>query len=584
MPPYPDPTAWYEANAAQLAPLYEGLAPTTVHGWLQDLLPKPPAVVIDIGAGTGRDAAWLASAGHEVLAIEPATSMRAEGARLHGNARIRWLNDRLPSLAATLHLGIAADVILLSGVWQHVPPGDRPRAFRKLVSLLKSGGLLAFALRHGPAEPERGVHPVTAEEIERLARDHGMTVAQVRTAPDHLGRQDISWTCVALRLPDDGTGALPLLRHVILHDDKSSTYKLGLLRALCRAADSAAGLTRDAGDEHVALPMGLIALNWLRLYLPLVTANLPQSVGNVRAAERLGFAKDGFRVLMGGAASALDLRIGARFGTEAGRAIHAALREAARTIADMPARFVTHPNGGLVLPVQRGRAVASPESLVLDAEYLWSFGEMRVPRDLWRALQRHAAWVEPSLIAEWTRLMRDYAERQGRCLDEGQIGAAMTWSDPARDVRRPREIALSLMKRQRALHCVWSGRRLEAATLDIDHCFPWAAWPCGDLWNLLPAHRRVNQHQKRDRLPSEDLLRRARGAILEWWNSAYLSTADLGLARRFGVEALASLPALHGPEEMSRSGGIPDPEDVYAAMGLQRLRLRQDQQVPEWTG
>lgn len=180
--------------------------------------------------------------------------------------------------------------------------------------------------------------------------------------------------------------------------------------------------------------------------------------------------------------------------------------------------------------------------------------------------------------------MRNFAERQKRRLDEGQIGAAMTWSDPARDVRRPREIALSLMGRRQAMHCVWSGRRLEAATLDIDHCFPWAAWPCGDLWNLLPAHREVNQRRKRDRLPSEDLLRRARGAILEWWSSAYLSAADLGLARQFGDEALASLPALRGPGRMPQSGERPGPEDVYAAMGLQRLRLRRDQQVPEWMG
>jgi hypothetical protein len=37
---------------------------------------------------------------------------------------------------------------------------------------------------------------------------------------------------LALRLPDDGTGALPLLRHIIFNDDKSSTYKLALLRVL----------------------------------------------------------------------------------------------------------------------------------------------------------------------------------------------------------------------------------------------------------------------------------------------------------------------------------------------------------------
>ena len=56
---------------------------------------------------------------------------------------------------------------------------------------------------------------------------------------------------MALRLPDDGTGALPLLRHVILNDQKSATYKLGLLRALCRAADGQAGLARERARTHV---------------------------------------------------------------------------------------------------------------------------------------------------------------------------------------------------------------------------------------------------------------------------------------------------------------------------------------------
>src|SRR5271157_5319924 len=48
-------------------------------------------------------------------------------------------------------------------------------------------------------------------------------------------------------------------------------------------------------------------------------------------------------------------------------------------------------------------------------------------------------------------------------------------------------------------HAVADGsarRGLEIATLDIGHCLPrTAAWPCGDLWNLLVALRRVNHAQ-----------------------------------------------------------------------------------------
>jgi SAM-dependent methyltransferase len=575
--PPADAIGWYDAHASELSGRYEALNSDVLLSWLAGLLPDVPAVVFDIGAGTGRDAAGLAARGFEVIAVEPSATMRAEGTQLHPNSRIKWVDDRLPALQATLRLGIAADAVLLSAVWMHVPPGDRPRAFRKIVSLLKSGGLLAITLRHGPAEPERAMHTVSLEEMERLARDHGLAVVRVRHGEDRLGRSDVSWTQVALRLPDDGTDALPLLRHVILHDGKSSTYKLGLLRALCRAADGAAGLASDGSEDHVALPLGLVALNWLRLYLPLLKADLPQSPANVRGGEKLGFARNGLRTLLT-SASPFDLRVGARFGRDTAGAVHAALCEAAETITRMPATYMTYPGGGRVLPVEKWNPRAPGDQLTLDAGYLRSFGTMRVPRTLWRALQRFAVWIEPSLIAEWTRLMRVYADSQGRRLDGGCIGAAMTWSDPVRDVSRPREIALRIMALDEPLHCIWSGRRLEPGTLDIDHCFPWMAWPCGDLWNLLPAHRQVNQHQKRDRLPSEDVLRRSRDAILDWWSAGYLTATDPVLPLRFGEEARASLPALDS------TSGLPAADDVFTAMTLQRLRLRQDQQVPEWTG
>ena len=118
--------------------------------WLADLLPPPPALIVDVGAGTGRDAAAFAAAGYEVLAIEPSLGMRAEADRLHSSSRIQWVIDSLPALPVTSRLGVAADILSLSAVWQHVPPPDRPRAFRELVGLLRSGGLMVMTLRNGP--------------------------------------------------------------------------------------------------------------------------------------------------------------------------------------------------------------------------------------------------------------------------------------------------------------------------------------------------------------------------------------------------------------------------------------------------
>ena len=300
MPPLPDAISWYDANAASAAARFEAHSAATLNHWLTDLLPTSPAVIMDVGAGSGRDAAWLASLGHEVLAIEPSAAMRAEAHRLHPQENLRWLDDKLPDMAAPIRTGLSADAILLSAVWMHVRPADRPRAFRKLVSLLRPGGLLAMTLRHGPEEPGRGMHPVSLLEIEHLAAGHGLAIVRVHRQADLQERPGLSWTCVAMRLPDDGTGALPLLRHIILHDDKSATYKLALLRSLCRIADGWAGMTRETEDGHVTLPLGLVGLTWLRLYLPLAKADLPQSAANIRGAHRLGFAREGFAALLSG--------------------------------------------------------------------------------------------------------------------------------------------------------------------------------------------------------------------------------------------------------------------------------------------
>lgn len=564
---------WYDDNAARLAVSYEAAAADKVHAWLDGMLPATPGTVFDIGSGTGRDAAWLASLGHEVVGVEPSGAMRAQAASLHQDPRLRWFDDRLPSLSLLTALGLAADLIVVSGVWQHVAPTDRTRAFRKLAGLLRSGGLLAITLRDGPAGDGREMHPTSLAEIETLATAAGMAVERVHVAQDAMGRPGVTWTNVALRLPDDGTGALPLLRYLILNDQKSSTYKLGLLRALCRAADGSGGLAHDVGDGSVELPLGIVAMNWLRLYLPLLKAELPQSPSDA-GGSGLGFVREGFRALMAGAAGPLDLRVGSMFGEDRAAALHGALRDAAGTIARMPATFLTYPDGNQIFPVASARRTAAPLSILVDAGYLHSFGTMRVPGDLWRAMRRFTPWIEPALVSEWTRLMKSYAAGRGQKLDEGAVTAAMKWSDPERDVLAARRLALGLIDAGGVLHCVWTGRRLGPQVLDIDHCLPWSAWPCGDLWNLMPSHREVNQRLKREKLPSSATLQAAGPAIRDWWASAYMAGAWITRAR-FMEEATASLPTL-------RAGRASEPADVFDALSLQRLRLRQDQRVPEW--
>ena len=563
---------YYDNHAPRLAKTYESLEAARLNAWFADSLPDAPACVLDVGAGSGRDAAWLAGRGYDVVAVEPSPAMVREAARYHPQAPIHWIEgDSLPGLERTLRLGKAFDFILLSAVWMHVSPGERLRAFRKLVSLMKPGGRLAISLRHGPGAEGQTLHPVSAAEIEALCRAHGAYVERAHhEVPDLGGRAEVTWTQLIIRLPDDGTGALPLLRHIILNDSKETTYKLALLRSLCRIADGSAGYARPVDDDRVALPLGLLGLCWLRLFKPLLARGLPQSADNV-GTGKLGFVKESFLALQ--STSHLDLRIGMTFPADTAATLHAALRDAVTTLVSMPARYITYGDGARVFDARRSRTRAPPGVVRLDAEYLRSFGEFFVPLTLWMAFQRNTVWIEPAIEAEWVRLMQHFARGQARNIEERMLFEAMRWPDPKRDVALARSRALDLMDRG-SLHCVWSGKRLRPASLDIDHCLPWAVWSCDDLWNMLPTHRAVNG-RKSDRLPSSERLRSSQTAIQEWWRSGYCS-AEPVIRTRFETEARATLPSL--------DAAAVTPDEVFSGLLLQQMRLRHDQQAPVWHG
>ncbi|MBB5021368.1 class I SAM-dependent methyltransferase [Desulfurispira natronophila] len=194
----------YNHNAAHYAQRYESVAFEDVHGQLLDFIARlgNSAFVLDVGSGSGRDAAWFAAQGHEVVAVEPSHGMRTEAIKRHADTAVQWVDDSLPALAATHRLGISFDLILLSAVWMHVRPTDRARAMRKLATLLNPGGRMAITLRLGPPDPQRQMYDVSEHELDILAREHGLKKIELATASsaDKLGRDDISWLTVLYEL------------------------------------------------------------------------------------------------------------------------------------------------------------------------------------------------------------------------------------------------------------------------------------------------------------------------------------------------------------------------------------------------
>src|SRR5271165_2002157 len=104
-------TEGYAEEAENLFGRYENILFADVHRSVLHLLPTAPSLVLDIGSGTGRDAAALAAMGHRVVAVEPTAEMRLRAIALHPSPQIEWLDDSLPDLAEVVRRGEQFDLV-----------------------------------------------------------------------------------------------------------------------------------------------------------------------------------------------------------------------------------------------------------------------------------------------------------------------------------------------------------------------------------------------------------------------------------------------------------------------------------------
>ena len=188
------------AASPELIGRYEAIAAEEVLAPVIDLLPTEPACIADIGAGTGRDAAWLARRGHRLVAIEPAGPLREAGRAMHAALPIRWVDDRLPHLAQLASEESAFDLILLVGVWQHLDEMERRRAVRRLAGLAAPGGRLILSFRHGPGGEGRPVHPGDPRVTIAAAHVAGFSLIRRRCAEavqEANRAAGVSWTWLA---------------------------------------------------------------------------------------------------------------------------------------------------------------------------------------------------------------------------------------------------------------------------------------------------------------------------------------------------------------------------------------------------
>jgi SAM-dependent methyltransferase len=191
----------YSEVASRFCELSESIDFREIHRCILHLLPGAGAVVLDVGAGTGRDAAALAALGHNVVAVEPMAQFLAGARAKHRSSKIRWVSGSLPGLHELPAEPDQFDFVLCHAVWQHLNTSERAEAIARVATLLKPKGVFALGLRHGRPGAGTRYFPASVAETVRLAATVSLVVElrledQSSALPN---KTHVTWTRLAFR-------------------------------------------------------------------------------------------------------------------------------------------------------------------------------------------------------------------------------------------------------------------------------------------------------------------------------------------------------------------------------------------------
>ncbi|TQN44254.1 methyltransferase family protein [Blastococcus colisei] len=127
----------------------------------------PPGDAVDLAAGEGRHALWLAGRGWRVTAVDFSAVGLARGEERSGAERVSWVTADVTTWTAP-----PASVDLVLVAYLHLPEPDTVAVLDRAVTWLRTGGRL-LVLGHDVANIEAGVggpqEPAILHSVARLA-------------------------------------------------------------------------------------------------------------------------------------------------------------------------------------------------------------------------------------------------------------------------------------------------------------------------------------------------------------------------------------------------------------------------------
>jgi hypothetical protein len=317
--------------------------------------------------------------------------------------------------------------------------------------------------------------------------------------------------------------ALKQISFIVENDKTSSTYKYVLLKSVIDASQRYDHLIR-LENSRAHIPLGLIIERWMFDYFPFVFKRIRQQhshasqILNKPIEEAYEEIFDLLRLNRNDPWEQAYKAMQSAFkNTNQSSAIAKAFltlaKELAKTITTMPMKFIGKEHYELFQRdnTQYGQIklpnTASCNILFLTQQFGY-FSISETHYNIFRYLGQNL-YGTSTIALKWkekTDALNDQTHEAIHIIDR------LSNDDLA--IERDTSDIRSIL--EDGMECVWSGKILTPKTSDIDHVLPFSVWYNNDLWNLLPADKKIN-NQKRDKIPSPNLIEKRADVIIDYW-------------------------------------------------------------------
>lgn len=198
----------YDQEAKNISSRYEKADMSWMYEIITGMFPAKSRL-LELGCGSGRDAAILLKSGLDIIATDGSPAMLKQAAELHPELKDRLLQYRFPGQSG--FKARSFDGILAIAVLMHLAPGGIKDTLKEVFELLKPGGRFFFSVPDKRPDIDecsfdtigRRFSMLSSEEWEELCCAAGLVKLYAVRNDDSLGREQVAWLSFLFKKPEE---------------------------------------------------------------------------------------------------------------------------------------------------------------------------------------------------------------------------------------------------------------------------------------------------------------------------------------------------------------------------------------------